>query len=369
MKTSVTYVISWLKSGPINATLAAIIMTTSLTVGELMKPLPPQWRAQVADGFVPISHGRWFSPLSSIFFAPHLLVAIFFSVLLCTIGVASERKLGTARTIIFGLVGQLLGGLIAASTAGVINYIDPAWGRSIMRNLHVGCEPWLVALVLSSSQILNVLWRRRVRVVAGIGLGLLAVFGGSHRDIAMLAAAIIGGIIGRLSCDEGPKRSLAGTRHERRNLVSLAVLGFLLASLASTFASSPVGPLASIRLLFRELPWDADQVAQFCADPNLVRECRRGTYLLRNVGVSAAIASIAPLTLLTSLVHGLRHGRRAAWRGTLMLLSGYLALWIIRFVMAVITFSQTLLRAPISFDSHFHTPPRPLLPVLFLAFF
>ncbi|MGL5405750.1 MAG: bifunctional lysylphosphatidylglycerol flippase/synthetase MprF [Propionibacteriaceae bacterium] len=367
MKTSVGYALAWLKSGPINATLAVIIFTTSLATGELIRPLSPRLRSQVADGFVPISQGRWFSPLTSIFFAPHFLVAIFFAAALCTLGIAAERKLGTVRTLIFGLSGQLLGGLVAASASILANYIDHAWGRSIMRDLHVGCEPWLVALILSASQILDILWRRRVRVVAGIALGMLAVFGGSHRDIAMLTAAATGGIIGRLSCAEGPQRSLAGTRHERRNLVSLAVLGFLVASLASTFAGSPVGPLASIRLLFRELPWDAEQVAQFCANPTMVRECRRGTYLLRNVGVPAAIASAAPLALLAALVRGLRHGRLAAWRGTLLVLGGYLALWIIRIAVVIISFSQQILHSSIAVDTHFAPTPRPLLPAVFLT--
>src|SRR5690606_16493102 len=109
-----------LRRVPFTTGFLALVAVLGLVSGGLWRRLDARsWFPDIAYGWLALEEGRWWTPLSGWFFGltplQYLMMAIFFAV---AVG-WTESRLGTARTALVCLSGQLIGVLGASVTVGL----------------------------------------------------------------------------------------------------------------------------------------------------------------------------------------------------------------------------------------------------------
>lgn len=264
----------------------------------------------------PVRH--WWAPVTSMVFAgnlPEVLLAVVGSVVLLG---AAETLMGWRRTafafVITAVVGVSLGaGLIVLGEASNVS-----WARSIASVTTVDPQSGIFGAVTAASAFAGTLWRRRIRLGAGLVAIVFVLYSGEPADIYRLVATAAGLGLGFLMRRERRRSTWTrSSRHELRTLLAAATALTAVGPVIALFSRSRVGPLGPIGLLLAapDISDPHDAVTR-CQLFSLTRECVAQLSATRIDGPGPVIVSIAPLLVLLLAAWGLVHGRRfAVWLG------------------------------------------------------
>ncbi|MEU7874896.1 DUF2156 domain-containing protein [Dactylosporangium sp. NPDC049140] len=224
-----------------------------------------------------------------------------------------ERRIGTLRAAACWLAVELTAvplALLLLTAASGPGWWIPAPDGSLV----VGPVPATVGLALAGTAALTPLWRRRLRLVAGVALAMLALYAGRPIDLVVFVAGLAGLLLGRLLRPGGAPAAGPPTRPEIRVQLALVVAAGAVGPVAATLIARPSGPLAALRYVVLALPPGLADVDAACGEPELAEQCHAMVAQLRDTGLGPALLSVLPVVLLLLAAEGLRRGRRFALR-------------------------------------------------------
>ncbi|WP_099333106.1 rhomboid family intramembrane serine protease [Actinomyces minihominis] len=310
---------SWVVSGPVSLVLAILLVAVRV-VGQAFPSLG-------MEGLVAASTGSpWWTVFTYILWATTWIHVVVDVVLLLSLGIWVERRIGSRDYAIIGLLSAWVGSLLTLGVAWLITDLDHQWGQMLALQTSSGMTAFLVGAALALSIRLDTLWRRRVQIIALTVLGVFVLFSGSINAVTALVAALVGWGIGVILWGkQRDRRPLTGTRREGRVLVAAIVAGVVIGTLLSLRSTEMVGALANLRgdLLTDVSPGEVETI---CATDGLASQCANLSYMLRSTGFAARLMTILPLLVQLVLAWGLRGGRRAAFWGTIILQGGAAAI-------------------------------------------
>jgi phosphatidylglycerol lysyltransferase len=319
------------RRSPVAMSVVALAWSLGLASGSLLGPRPRMLHA-VATGVGPLAEGRWWTPLTAMFWWGTPLGYLGATVLVLVAGGVAERNGGSRRTLGILVGTQVVGTLLAVAPVATGAALGGAWASALAGQVTIGIAPGALGLALAASSGLSALWRRRLRVVLVTGLVMVVAYSGDLSDVLALSAGLLGLLAGPWVFPTGAApvpaegsgtgdlaRTVARARRrmgmpsqsETRVLVALLVVGSAVGPVVAALAQAPIGPLSVLQyIVLSPLP-SADTVQRVCRSVP-VEECRELQAQLRLSGVGPAIAAVVPVLLLLVVAEGLRRGRRAA---------------------------------------------------------
>lgn len=271
---------------------------------------------QVGVGRPTLHAGRWWTPLTSLFWCSGIGAYVFTSLLLLLVGPAAERRLGRLRTVGVLVAGQLAGVMAGTVAVAAGARLGEQWTLSIVGQTAVGPGVGLFALAGVLGYRLTVLWRRRLHLLVLLMPLVMALYVGHLQSVQRFSGALVGLAAGALLFRRRPHlRSHRSSHTETRVLVALclvaAALGPMIASLYDN-AAGPFNTFSEIYLSHRLTP---DEVADFCSVS--AHDCARAHAVQRIFDTPARLMATLFPALLLVLAEGLRRGLRFAWRITI----------------------------------------------------
>jgi hypothetical protein len=269
------------KRCPFTLGVVLVMLAAGLVTGALWRPLGSSGLAQhVAYGLPALEAHRWWTPVTGSVFAlvplQYIPVAGGFLVL---VGFA-ELRLGTRRTLLVTVVGQLAGVLGASALLWLTRGHGWPWADANARVLDAGFSAGALGVAAAATATLRSPWRGRLRA-AVLAYGVVSfVYIGALWDLEHLIAIALGLALGpRIVGRRVILRARSFSRHEYRLLASGAFVVSAAAAFASSLAS-PGGPLT--------VGLDDTQ--------------------------SSPTSGLVFVVLWLLIANGLRSGRRRAWR-------------------------------------------------------
>lgn len=321
---------------PITCTLIVSLWVVAIVTDSLLHGPSEQLRGKVATGVPALTEGRWWTPVTSVFWT-HGLAALLIVTALTAIALPfAERHLGTKRTLLVMVGSQLIGVVVGADIVRTAQGVGGEWGAELARQSMLGPAGMVLGATLAASAAVSALWRRRVRLLILTVLLALLLYVGLLVDVLHLTIGLTGLVLGMVLVHSRrlPHRP---SRTEARSLVALLIAVTALGPVAAALAGTPIGPLAVLNdLVFASSP-DASVVERLCEIPRRAAECSRYQAELRVSGVGPAALSLVPVLLLLVSALGLRRGRRAAWLMALIVNLGLGALGAVLFAIIVRT--------------------------------
>lgn len=253
-----------------------------------------------------LSEGAWWTPVSALLAAPAAASLVVSVLLALTALVFAERTLGRSRLLMAAFGGGVLSVLVGVfGAAGLARWSGL---ESVADAEILAPSIAMTVAVFAASSAAGALWRRRVRVVAGAAVVVLALYAGDAASWVRLVAAVIGLALGRAwygpASGAGPWRSSVD---ERRTLIAGFVALAGIGPVAALVTDGGRGPLAVAAVQFADV--DA-RLAERCAR-TAGPVCDHQAALLVTQGLGPGLLAAVPLVLFVVAAVGLRMGRRA----------------------------------------------------------
>ncbi|WP_052708878.1 rhomboid family intramembrane serine protease [Streptomyces sp. NRRL S-495] len=305
-----------LGEAPLTLVLLVGLWAVGAATGSLARGPSDALLEQVGIGRPTLHAGRWWTPLTSLFWCSGIGSYVFTSLLLLLVGPAAERRLGRLRTVGVLVAGQLAGVMAGTVVVAVGAKLGEQWTLSIAGQTAVGPGVGLFALAGVLGYRLTVLWRRRLHLLVLLMPLVMALYVGHLQSVQRFSGALVGLAAGALLFRRRPHlRSHRSSHTETRVLVALclvaAALGPMIASLYDN-AAGPFNTFSEIYLSHRLTP---DEVADFCSVS--AHDCARAHAVQRIFDTPARLMATLFPALLLVLAEGLRRGLRFAWRITI----------------------------------------------------
>ncbi|WP_431247433.1 bifunctional lysylphosphatidylglycerol flippase/synthetase MprF [Leifsonia xyli] len=312
---------------PFTAVLTVLVLVLALATGPIRGPHRPL-RGWLGAGAVQLADGHWWSPFTAVLFTDDLLELIVVLILTVALVGASERLMGTWRTVL-AFFGTAAVGIVVGATVQVLaNDIGELWARNVHGLLVLDVFTGIGGTIMTASAFAGTLWRRRIRVITLLVAIMYVLYSGLPSDLYRLLAVLTGLALGPLL----RQRKIVGdwlrsSHHEVRVLLASAVTISALGPVIGLLGSTRYGMLSPIGLLFSNEAPSASSVVERCQAFAVTRQCVRDLTLERINGLGPVLLSVLPLLLLLVAAYGLLRGRRfAVWlavavNGLLALLS------------------------------------------------
>ncbi|MDO4909217.1 MAG: DUF2156 domain-containing protein [Corynebacterium sp.] len=256
--------------------------------------------------------GDYWHLFSSGLTANSLSACVLSTVLLATIGVLTERAIGTTRFVGAAVIFQLIGTLIGIGAVNIAGAFSNVWEAQLRHQPLLSPTGWLFGVTAAGTAAMPILWRRRVRVfILAIAITLF-LYSGSITDFPRLCATILGLLIGQWAVIRNAKRGRI-SRRESRVLVATAVFAVTVGPFVGSLNHSAAGPLSRLA----EMVWTPKDFARMhqalCAIDSHGPLCDHGPVALVVYHVVWGVSSqLFPLCMLV-ISWGLVRGRRLAW--------------------------------------------------------
>ena len=234
--------------------------------------------------------------------------------------VPAERRLGTWRTAGLLALCQIGGaalaiGAIEAGAAAGDLWLQSSVGATY--NTAVGASVGAVGVGLALSARMTTLWRRRTRMLLGIGTLLFLFYDGGVIDIARAGSAFLGFTVGLVFLQPGSRRlRLVSSHAETRVLVAVFALTSALGPFIAWITNNPYGPMAILVNLFIDEVPTQDDIRDYCTSSSSDYDpvsCRVSTAEHVLAGTPAILVLFVPVLVLGVIAYGLWRGRRMAW--------------------------------------------------------
>ena len=181
------------------------------------------WFERVATGIPAFAEGRWWSPLTSMFFVGEPWVYLFVIPLVLGSVAWAEWRFGTLRTIAIFIGGHLVGVFGAALLIWLLSLAGSTWAARLTEHFDVGPSCGAIAALVFAIATLPSPWRLRARSLIVVWVLLSMLYLGEVYDVehavAMVAALIVSGTI--------PALRHPGSRPTEREWRFLAFAGLL----------------------------------------------------------------------------------------------------------------------------------------------
>ncbi|MEH6821231.1 MAG: DUF2156 domain-containing protein [Dietzia psychralcaliphila] len=262
--------------------VTAIVLTTLLVTGVVFETLwrsapNAPWFEGVAYGVPALEGGRWWTVFAGPWFGMTPLQHVSLLVLVAAgIGVG-EWRLGSARTALVAIGGQLIGVLGAFGVLVPGDAVGWEWATELSVVLDVGCSTAVIAVLAATTATLVSPWRLRARAALYGYVIVSFLFLGRLADLTHLIAFAVFLAVGERFFSLTERGLRPRTRRETRLVVS-AGMWFLAAVHIVVYFVPAEGPLG---------PTEADDVSL--------------AGMLLSVLIAAVTAEL------------LRRGYRAAW--------------------------------------------------------
>ncbi|MDU0479734.1 DUF2156 domain-containing protein [Staphylococcus chromogenes] len=244
--------------------------------------------------------------------------ALLATLALLTLGVASEKILGSRRYLLYALILHVLAVTIGSAIGLVLYRTGYYWGSEIHGERVLAPGVWLFGVSALATAYMNRLWQRRVRSFLLTLTLTLLLYAGILLDFALISAVLLG----LLAAYVLARRS--GLVHERvrpsiresRILVATVVGAVFVGPVLSALNPDAAGPLSDVSFLIAP-QLSSEHVAALCDMEAGSPACMHALQTLRSAGIGPAIANFMPLLLVAVVVYGLARGRRLAWSAAL----------------------------------------------------
>jgi lysylphosphatidylglycerol synthetase-like protein (DUF2156 family) len=225
---------------------------------------------------------------------------------------AAERRLGSTRTAVALVAGQVLGSGAGVLVVRALAALGDRWAAELAGAAVVGPFPGLLAVAALVSGRVGALWRRRVRVGLGTILVALLLYSGTTGDVLRLTGWCTGLAVAAVG--RRPEwASVHPSRRESRALVALVLAVTALGPVVAAVSRTPDGPWAVLSHLFVSTRPPHDVLRAVCGPAGDPADCRALQARAQLTGRGPALLSVLPVLLQLVLAEGLRRGRRAAW--------------------------------------------------------
>ncbi|WP_375384778.1 bifunctional lysylphosphatidylglycerol flippase/synthetase MprF [uncultured Microbacterium sp.] len=295
------------RRNPLAVGFALVIVLASVCTGSL-------WGAQVPGALgwgagTLLNPAGWWAVVTALVIPDSPVDAVLSILLALTALAATERILGSARTLIaMGVTGVVA--LLVGAGVQVLLSDTPEVSAAATQATVLDPAIAITGALLAASALAGALWRRRIRVVAFAVLGMFALYAGDVDSWYRLIAALTGLALGLLFARGVPRRPWhRSSTRETRSLVATIVAVTGLGPIAALIAGGGRGPLSLVATSFAQFD---QEIVDRCTT-RYVRACDHQFALLVTRGVGPALLAIVPLVLLLVAAWGLRSGRRAAW--------------------------------------------------------
>lgn len=238
---------------PVSITLAAVLLVVGLVTGTLwVSTEDKSWFTDIACGVPALRDGQWWTPLSCMVFGltPAQLASIV--ALLLIVASWAEWRLGSVRTLVVMIVGQLAGILVTCLFAwglssDVIGGIGWDWPTQLSTVRDVGMTTGVVAAATAATATLRSPWRLRARLLLTAYVSLSILFEGTFADVCHLVAFVIMLVAGERLFSTTERGFAPRTRREIRLLSFTGLIVIAGSSILVWFfpGSGPLGPTDS----------------------------------------------------------------------------------------------------------------------------
>src|SRR5690349_1983363 len=177
---------------PFTTAVVLVILVVGLATGSLWTPISERtWFPDAAFGLPSLTEGAWWTPLTGSLLAlsPVFYVAVLASFLLF-VGFA-EWRLGTLRTVLICLAGQLVGVLGASVTLLLLRHSGWDWAETTALTRDAGFSAGALACITVATAAMRSPWRLRVRAGLVLYVTVSLLFMGSFADLAHLWAVAV----------------------------------------------------------------------------------------------------------------------------------------------------------------------------------
>jgi hypothetical protein len=270
---------------PFTTVVVVVMLVAAAASGALWTSAPEHgWYSSVAYGLPAFEAGKWWTVLTGAFFAMnplyYLPVAGGFALL---VGLA-EWRLGTVRTALITVVGQVVAVLGAALVLLVLRGTGWDWAERLAAQTDLGFSAGALIAVVVLAAAVRTPWRLRLRAALCVYVGVSILYVGTLADLEHTVAVAVALPLSRRLA--GPHRSTNVGHPNRREWRLFAVTGMVI--------------LAVIEVVIRIAPADGPlgSSADMATSP-----------------IELAIVLVA----VALLVNGLRKGKRSAWRWAVLL--------------------------------------------------
>lgn len=327
----------WLRARPLTVAVVILLIAANVLVRVLDQVLGTSLRTDLSSVSVmqTVAGRALFVPVSMLISERWMLVAVHVLLTLVLLDVA-ERRLGWLRALV-GLVVAGLGGTVIGMLLLLAGLrINELWSLSLVAQSSSTVWAPLTGVLMAATGVMNVFWRRRVRMVGYSLLIALLLFGATPGHLYALLAAVIGQLLGMWwGRDRHVHVVGRSSHHEARVLLATMVAVLGVGPVLTVFSAMPIGPLAPLGLLLSEGDIDisgsgpnSDHLARCLASDQLTG-CLHEFSVARVSTISGIVVTILPTLLLLVSAYGILRGRRvAAWMAIgINLAYSLLSLW------------------------------------------
>ncbi len=297
--------------GTVGAILA--LWTLGAATGSLWSGPPEELLDTVGVG---VSSPLW-TTLTSALWCTNFGGYLATTILLLVFGPVAEREFGSLRALGLVLLAHVLGVLAGTGLVQVGAEAGWSWLDYLRYDLTVGPSTGVMGLALALSFRLSPLWRRRVRLLGVFGLLVLALYSGYLEDVLRLCGGVVGLVIGAVAV-RGRPAPVPPSREETRVLVALLLAASALGPVVVLLSPYANGPLSWFADVLAVPQPDAQTLATYCSDPELLDLCRTLEAQAVYDRLPALLMSVMPALLLLVLAEGVRRGRRFSWWAALV---------------------------------------------------
>ncbi len=183
-----------LRRAPFAIIFTVVFLTVGAISGAMFAPASAQpWFSQVATGIPSFAEGRWWSPLTSMFFVDQPWVYLTITPLLLGSLVWAEWRFGTLRTIALFVGGHIVGVFGGALVIWLMALTGSHWATMLQSQYDVGPSCGAIAALVFAIATLPSPWRLRARALVIVWILLSVLYLGQVYDVehaVSLAAAL-----------------------------------------------------------------------------------------------------------------------------------------------------------------------------------
>jgi phosphatidylglycerol lysyltransferase len=242
--------VPFLRRIPFTTTVLVLILVIGAVTGSLWTPIADRtWFGDVAYGLPSLIDGAWWTPVTGSFLA---LSPVFYVPVLASFAVFvgfTERRLGTRRTFLICVAGQLVAVLASAGTLLALRFNSWAWAESLETARDAGFSAGALTCIGVATATMRPPWRLRIRAGLGVYVIVSFLFLGTLADLEHLWAVALALPLGRRLVGSQAGAGTDGARPlSRREWRLLAATGLALIGLAEVvlLLVSAHGPLGGV---------------------------------------------------------------------------------------------------------------------------
>lgn len=224
----------------------------------------------------------------------------------------AQSRLGVGRTLWVAAISAIGGIACGMGLTSMMYAHSTHWMRIAQFGFVLGPLILAVGPIMVVSAFSSVLWRRRIRIIMYAFVATLVLYRGEPSDWCVLAAAVIGHVLGYLMCTQHDREHvIPGTVFETRRLVAVVSTVMALGPVVSVTSPLSYGPLSTFGLLLSPIRFNYHQLAS-CLHGDTTLDCFVQFRLQRLSMPGNIVVSLLPVVAMVLVSWGLLKGRRFA---------------------------------------------------------